>query len=91
MAWTARVAAPQAGAVTVLYHSVFWQYMPPESQVALAQVIADHGAAATRKPLRLAAHGAVAPEHGGHGGAADPVAGRPGTASRRGSPARRVG
>ncbi len=47
VAWSARVAAPQTGAVTVLYHSVFWQYMPPESQVALAQVIADHGAAAT--------------------------------------------
>ncbi|MDP3632579.1 DUF2332 domain-containing protein [Phenylobacterium sp.] len=45
--WSARVAAPQAGAVTVLYHSVFWQYMPPESQAALAQVIADHGAQAT--------------------------------------------
>ncbi|CAN5562964.1 DUF2332 domain-containing protein [soil metagenome] len=47
VAWTARVAAPQAGAVTVLYHSVFWQYMPPESQAALARTIADHGAAAT--------------------------------------------
>ena len=47
VAWTARVAAPQAGAVTVLYHSVFWQYMPPESQAALAQVIAGHGAKAT--------------------------------------------
>lgn len=47
VAWTARVAAPQAGTVTVLYHSVFWQYMPPESQAALAEVIAGHGAAAT--------------------------------------------
>ncbi|CAN5801246.1 DUF2332 domain-containing protein [soil metagenome] len=47
VAWTARVAAPQPGAVTVLYHSVFWQYMPTESQAALAQTIADHGAAAT--------------------------------------------
>ncbi|MBP9232823.1 MAG: DUF2332 domain-containing protein, partial [Phenylobacterium sp.] len=28
--WTARVAAPRAGAATVLYHSVFWQYMPAE-------------------------------------------------------------
>ena len=47
VAWTARVAAPQAGAVTVLYHSVFWQYMPADSQAALARTIADHGAAAT--------------------------------------------
>jgi len=47
VAWTARVAAPQAGAVTVLYHSVFWQYMPAESQAALAATIAAHGAAAT--------------------------------------------
>ena len=45
--WTARVAAPQAGAVTILYHSVFWQYMPAESQAALTQVIAQHGAMAT--------------------------------------------
>lgn len=47
VAWTARVAAPQVGAVTVLYHSVFWQYMPPESQSALAHVITHHGAKAT--------------------------------------------
>lgn len=47
VAWTARVAAPQAGAVAVLYHSVFWQYMPADSQAALARTIADHGAAAT--------------------------------------------
>ncbi len=47
VAWSTRVAAPQPGAVTVLYHSVFWQYMPSESQTALAKVIADHGAAAT--------------------------------------------
>lgn len=46
VAWSARVAAPRAGSVTVLYHSVFWQYMPPESQTALAEVIAGHGAKA---------------------------------------------
>ena len=46
--WTARVAAPRAGAATVLYHSVFWQYMPAESQAALAQALASHGASATR-------------------------------------------
>ncbi len=47
VAWTTRVAAPKPGTVTVLYHSVFWQYMPAESQIALAQVIAQHGATAT--------------------------------------------
>ncbi len=45
--WTRRMAAPKAGAVTVLYHSVFWQYMPPESQAALAAIIDDLGAQAT--------------------------------------------
>ena len=43
VAWTARVAAPQPGSVTVLYHSVFWQYMPAQSQAALARTIAEHG------------------------------------------------
>ena len=45
--WPAKVASPKAGAVTVLYHSVFWQYMPPESQAKLAQIIEDLGAQAT--------------------------------------------
>ena len=45
--WTARVAAPKAGAVTVLYHSVFWQYMPAERQAALTAVIEDLGARAS--------------------------------------------
>ena len=43
-AWRAK---PRAGAVTVLYHSVFWIYMPPESQAALAQTIASLGASAS--------------------------------------------
>jgi hypothetical protein len=41
-------AAPTPGAATVLYHSVFRQYMPAASQDALREVIAAHGAAATR-------------------------------------------
>lgn len=45
--WTRRLAAPRAGAATVIYHSVFWQYMPPQSQTALTQVIEDHGKSAT--------------------------------------------
>lgn len=40
-AW-ARCAEPSEGCATVLYHSVFWQYMPPASQAALRQVIEQH-------------------------------------------------
>lgn len=45
--WTRAKVAPRAGAATVLYHSVFWQYMPAASQAALAKLIADIGARAT--------------------------------------------
>jgi hypothetical protein len=47
VAWTAARADPRAGATTVLYHSVFWQYMPVESQAALTATIEKHGAAAS--------------------------------------------
>jgi hypothetical protein len=46
--WTAARAAPAEGATTVLAHSVFWQYMPADSQRALTNVIADLGGRATR-------------------------------------------
>jgi hypothetical protein len=45
--WTAARALPRDGAATVLYHSVFWQYMPPDSQAALLAAIRSHGAAAS--------------------------------------------
>jgi hypothetical protein len=45
--WTARRAAPQAGAATVLVHSVFWQYLPADRQAALGEAIAGHGAQAS--------------------------------------------
>jgi len=45
--WTWRTAKPRPGAVTVLYHSVFWQYMPPASQAALTEAIETLGASAT--------------------------------------------
>jgi hypothetical protein len=38
---------PQAGAATVLYHSVFWTYMSAEQQAALAAAIAALGAQAS--------------------------------------------
>lgn len=43
VAWTAARAAPRAGAVTCVYHSVFWQYMPATSQAALMQTLKDLG------------------------------------------------
>jgi hypothetical protein len=43
VSWTATNAGPVEGAATMLVHSVFWQYMPAESQAALTQIIADHG------------------------------------------------
>ena len=42
--WTRRRVAPQPDVVTVLFHSVFWQYMPPESQAALEELITTIGA-----------------------------------------------
>jgi hypothetical protein len=45
--WTRARVAPKAGTATVLYHSVFWQYLPGETQAGLAAAIQDLGAAAT--------------------------------------------
>lgn len=44
--WAARNVAPTPGAATVIYHSVFWQYMPAESQAALRQAIEYLGVSA---------------------------------------------
>jgi hypothetical protein len=44
--WTARRATSAEGAATVLFHSIFWQYMPAESQAALASAIGELGAGA---------------------------------------------
>ena len=45
--WTAARAIPAKGAATVLVHSVFWQYMPADSQAAMTAVVSDLGAKAT--------------------------------------------
>ena len=45
--WVAAKAAPISGAVTVIFHSIFWQYMPPESQAAATAAIEGLGAQAT--------------------------------------------
>lgn len=46
--WTRARAAPQAGALTVVYHSIFMQYLPTEARLALADAVSAHGACATR-------------------------------------------
>lgn len=46
VSWAERIASPMPGAATVLFHSVFWQYMPAESQSALAAGIEALGARA---------------------------------------------
>ena len=43
-------AAPRAGVATVVYHSIFWQYMRPRTQAALAEAIELHGR--RRRPTR---------------------------------------
>ena len=45
--WTRAKVRPQAGAATVLFHSIFWQYLPAETQAGLSAAIAAIGAAAT--------------------------------------------
>ena len=45
--WTAARVATAPGTVSVLFHSVFWQYMPPATQAALEAMIAQIGAEAT--------------------------------------------
>jgi len=47
LTWVARRATARPGAATVLYHSIFWQYMPVETQSAVRAAIEAHGAAAT--------------------------------------------
>ncbi len=42
--WTARRAAPEEGAATVLFHSIFWQYLPAEVRAALSDSIEGLGA-----------------------------------------------
>ena len=44
--WTRARVEPRAGTATVLYHSVFWQYMPAPSQAALGEQIGEIGARA---------------------------------------------
>lgn len=45
--WTLARATPREGVATVIYHSIFWQYLPPETKTSLQAAIETHGAAAT--------------------------------------------
>jgi hypothetical protein len=48
-----RLAAPQdAGVTRVLYHSVMWQYLPPQTRAAITEAMEQAGAQATaERPL----------------------------------------
>jgi hypothetical protein len=46
--WTRQRAAPAPGALTIVYHSIFMQYLTPPARAALAAAISAHGARATR-------------------------------------------
>jgi hypothetical protein len=66
--WLAsRLAAPVAGLGTVVYHSVFLQYVERSARARLLATIADAGAAATAEAplgwLRLEPPGALGPAH----------------------------
>lgn len=45
--WPAGRAEPAAGTASVLYHSIFWQYLPEASRRRLSELIERLGAAAT--------------------------------------------
>jgi hypothetical protein len=45
--WTLARAAPRQGVVTVVFHSIFWQYLPADTKAALRAALETHGAAAT--------------------------------------------
>jgi hypothetical protein len=45
--WTRARVRPRPGVATVLYHSIFWQYLPAETREGLVQTIAELGAMAT--------------------------------------------
>lgn len=48
--WIAReLADPAPGRATVVYHSVFWQYLPAPSAAAITETVEQAGAAASRE------------------------------------------
>jgi hypothetical protein len=47
--WSQRMARAREGVATVVFHSVFFQYMPAESQAALVETLTRAGAGAGEK------------------------------------------
>jgi hypothetical protein len=45
--WALARAAPRDGVATVVYHSIFWQYLPARTQASLRAALEAHGALAT--------------------------------------------
>jgi hypothetical protein len=45
-AWALRMTPPKAGMATVLYHSVVWSYLPPDTRTDIEQAIRTAGEAA---------------------------------------------
>ncbi len=45
--WAAGHVSPEPGAATVVYHSVFLQYLPPAERAVLSTLMTDRGALAT--------------------------------------------
>ncbi len=43
----ARLAEPADGLATVVFHSIVWQYLPPETQASIRRTLDDAGAAAS--------------------------------------------
>lgn len=58
--WVKGRLAPREGVATVLAHSVMWQYMPPATQAAILETLAQAGAAAT--PTAPVAHLRMEPD-----------------------------
>ena len=65
-AFLERELHPREGVATVVWHSVVWQYLPPEERERLLAAVEDAGRRAT--PAAPVAHLWLEPEHGEHGG-----------------------
>jgi hypothetical protein len=65
-AFLERELHPRDGAATVVWHSVVWQYVPPDERDRITAAIEDAGRRAT--PAAPVAHLWLEPEHVDHGG-----------------------
>jgi hypothetical protein len=65
-AFLERELHPRDGAATVVWHSVVWQYVPPDERDRITAAIEDAGRRATR--AAPVAHLWLEPEHVDHGG-----------------------